>query len=109
MKAPCKKCGKLCYTLAIECNDGYHFGCDRPWFVYILCCSDYTYYTGATNDLEKRIAAHNNGAGAKYTKGRTPVVLMKTFECATKSEALKLEYKIKQLPRDEKLTYVPQG
>jgi putative endonuclease len=78
------------------------------WFVYILCCSDYTYYTGITNNLDKRIAAHNNGTGAKYTKGRRPVVLMKTLECASKSEALKLEYKIKQLPREEKLSYVKE-
>ena len=78
------------------------------WFVYILCCSDYTYYTGITNNLDKRITAHNNGTGAKYTKGRRPVVLMKVFECQTKSEALKLEYKIKQLPREEKLNYVQE-
>ena len=105
MKASCKKCGKICHTLAIELNDGYHFGCDKPWFVYIVCCSDYTYYTGATNNVEKRIQAHNNGVGARYTKSRRPVVLMKTFECPDKSSALKLEYKIKQLPRAEKLNY----
>lgn len=75
------------------------------WYVYILCCSDYTYYTGITNDLDKRIKTHNDGKGAKYTQGRLPVVLMKYHEVATKSEALKLEYKIKQLPRAEKLNY----
>ena len=80
------------------------------WCVYIVKCSDKnnSLYTGITNDLDKRIKAHNDGKGAKYTKGRTPVVLMKTFECKTKSEALKLEYKIKQLPREEKLSYVQE-
>jgi putative endonuclease len=73
------------------------------WYVYLLCCSDNSIYTGITNDLEKRIAKHNAGTGAKYTKGRAPVTLIKSFEVANKSEALKLEYKIKQLSREEKL------
>lgn len=77
------------------------------WFVYILCCSDKTLYTGITNNLEKRIKKHNAGTGARYTKGRRPVTLVKFFECPSKSEALKLEYLIKQLPRKEKLSYVP--
>ena len=67
------------------------------WFVYLLKCSDDTLYCGITNDLDKRIAKHNANKGAKYTKGRTPVTLFKSFECNSKSEALKLEYKIKQL------------
>lgn len=75
------------------------------WFVYILICSDQTLYTGITNNLEKRLAAHNNKKGAKYTKYRTPVTLIKSFEVADKSTALKLEYKIKQLPRSEKLKF----
>lgn len=76
------------------------------WYVYIINCSkDDTLYTGITNNLEKRIAAHNKGTGAKYTKGRTPVTLIKYFECSNKSEALKLEYKIKQLSREEKISY----
>ena len=76
------------------------------WVVYILRCSDDTLYTGITNNLERRIQQHNDGVGAKYTKGRGPVSLIKYFPCPSKSEALKLEYKIKQLPRDKKLTYV---
>jgi putative endonuclease len=75
------------------------------WYVYILLCADDTLYTGITNNLERRIKQHNEGKGAKYTKGRGPVTLVKSIECATKSEALKLEYKIKQLPREEKLLY----
>lgn len=73
------------------------------WFVYLLNCSDATLYCGITNDIDKRIKKHNNGTGAKYTKARRPVSLLKYFECLDKSEALKLEYKIKQMSRDEKL------
>jgi putative endonuclease len=73
------------------------------WYIYLLKCSDDTIYTGITNDLDKRINAHNTGKGAKYTKGRCPVVLLKSFMVETKSEALKEEYRIKQLSRAEKL------
>jgi len=73
------------------------------WFVYILRCSDDTLYTGITNNLERRIKQHNEGKGAKYTRGRGPVTLIKSFECESKSAALKLEFSIKQLPREEKL------
>lgn len=73
------------------------------WFVYLLKCSDDTLYCGITNNLDKRIKTHNTGRGAKYTKARLPVMLFKHFEVSNKSEALKLEYKIKQMPREEKL------
>lgn len=75
----------------------------HKWFVYLLECADKTIYCGITNNLDKRIATHNAGKGAKYTKNRLPVKLIKSFEVADKSEALKLEYKIKQLSREEKL------
>lgn len=80
---------------------------DDIWYVYILECSDQTLYTGITNNLEKRISKHNEGKGAKYTRGRGPVTLVRSFTCSSKSEALKLEYKIKQLSKEEKLSYVP--
>ena len=69
------------------------------WFVYIVECSDKkrSLYTGITNNIDKRIEKHNNGTGAKFTRGRTPVKLIKSFEVVNKSEALKLEYKIKQM------------
>lgn len=79
----------------------------HKWFVYILRCADDTLYTGITNNLEKRINKHNEGKGAKYTRGRGPVALIKSFERLTKSDALKLERQIKKLPREEKLNYVP--
>ncbi len=75
----------------------------HKWFVYILECADGTLYTGITNNLDKRIAAHNAKKGAKYTKSRVPVRLLKAVELLSKSAALKLEYKIKQLPKEEKL------
>lgn len=73
------------------------------WTVYILRCKDDTLYTGITDDLPHRLAAHNAGKGAKYTRGRGPVVLVYREEAADKSAALKREHAIKQLTRAEKL------
>lgn len=68
-------------------------------YTYIVKCSDNTYYTGWTNDIDKRIEAHNSGKGAKYTKNRGPVELVHLEEFATKEEAMKREYAIKQMTR----------
>ena len=68
----------------------------------MLKCSDGTLYTGWTNDLEKRVEAHNSGKGAKYTKARRPVELAYYEEFETKEQAIKREYAIKQLGRKEK-------
>ncbi len=76
------------------------------WVVYLLICSDQTLYCGITNNLQKRIDTHNKGKGAKYCKTRLPVKLFKYFECLNKSEALKIEYKIKQLSRQQKLELI---
>jgi len=75
-------------------------------YAYILKCSDGTLYTGWTNNLEKRIEAHNAGKGAKYTKTRRPVVLKYYEEFETKEQAMKREYAIKQLKRKEKLELI---
>ncbi len=75
---------------------------------YILECSDGTLYTGWTNDIEKRIAAHNAGA-AKYTRVRTPVRLVYTERCETKQHAMKREYQIKRLTRRQKLELIGGG
>lgn len=72
------------------------------YFVYILLCRDNTLYTGWTNDLIKRLGKHNGGRGAKYTRSRTPVCIVYSEECKSKSEAMKEEYRIKQLNRKEK-------
>lgn len=71
-------------------------------YTYILKCHDGTLYTGWTNDIEKRIKAHNEGRGAKYTKCRRPVELVYYEEFETKEEAMKREYAIKHLRRKEK-------
>lgn len=73
------------------------------WTVYILRCADDTLYTGITDDMEKRLKAHNSGKGAKYTRGRTPVDMVYRESCADKSAALKREIAIKKLTRKEKL------
>jgi putative endonuclease len=72
------------------------------WSCYILRCADDTLYTGITNDLEKRLAAHNEGAAAKYTRARGPVELVFIEDCADRSEASKREMAIKNLTRAEK-------
>ena len=69
---------------------------------YILRCSDNTLYTGWTNDMEKRLAAHNDGTGAKYTRGRRPVALVYKEAFATKQEAMRREAAIKKMSRAEK-------
>jgi len=75
----------------------------NPWYVYMVECSDGTIYTGISNNVSKRILAHNSGKGAKYTRSRLPVALKWSQECENRSEASKLEYKIKKLSRKEKL------
>ena len=71
-------------------------------YVYIVECMDGTYYTGWTTDINKRIRMHNIGKGAKYTRYRVPVVLRYVQEFATKQEAMRQEYRIKQLGRAQK-------
>lgn len=75
-------------------------------YTYILKCSDNTLYTGWTNDLEKRLKAHNEGKGAKYTKTRLPVEMVYYESFENKVDAMKREYAIKQLSRKEKLKLI---
>lgn len=71
--------------------------------MYMVQCSDGTLYTGITNDLEKRVEAHNSGKdGARYTKSRRPVKLVYSEQAESKSAAARLEYRIKKLPRSKK-------
>ena len=74
----------------------------NTWKLYILRCGDGTLYTGITTDVEKRLEAHRSGKGAKYTRGRGPLELAYREACGTHSDALKREYQIKQLSRQEK-------
>lgn len=71
-------------------------------FVYIVECSDGTYYTGYTTDVERRVGEHNRGVGARYTRGRRPVCLIHSECYDTKSAAMQREYAIKQLRRSAK-------
>jgi putative endonuclease len=79
------------------------------WKVYIIECSDLTYYTGISNDVEKRIDTHNKKKGAKYTKTRTPVKLVYQQSFETKSLAAKEEWRIKQLTRNQKILLINQN
>ena len=73
------------------------------WFCYLLRCADDTLYCGITNDLEKRLAAHNAGTASKYTRVRNPVSLIFSEPCADRSAASKREMEIKKLSRVKKL------
>lgn len=75
---------------------------ETVWYLYILRCRDDTLYTGITTDVEKRLEAHRCGKGAKYTRGRGPLELVYREACGNHSDALKREYQIKQLSRQEK-------
>ena len=76
------------------------------WFVYILRCADGTLYTGSTTDVEKRLAVHNSGSGAKYTRARRPCTLAYCEEAADRRAALRREAAIKKLTRTEKLALI---
>ncbi len=78
-------------------------------YTYIVQCKDGSLYTGWTNDLSKRIKAHNEGKGAKYTKARRPVKLLYYEKFASKEEAMKREYEIKHMSRKEKEIVIQKG
>lgn len=75
----------------------------RTWHVYLLRCADNSLYCGITNDLNRRLAAHNAGTASKYTRARLPVSLAASTEVDGKSSALKLELAIKKLPAGQKI------
>lgn len=75
---------------------------ENQWYVYIVECRDGTLYTGITDDIPRRMEAHNAGKGAKYTRGRGPVTLVYQEDAPSHSQALRREYYIKQLTRAEK-------
>lgn len=77
-------------------------------YTYIVKCADGSLYTGWTNNLEKRIAAHNAGKGAKYTKSRRPVELVYHEMFETKEQAMSREYTIKQMSRLQKENLILQ-
>ncbi|NOT82665.1 MAG: GIY-YIG nuclease family protein [Gallionella sp.] len=79
------------------------------WFCYLLKCADGTLYCGITNNLNKRLAAHNAGEGAKYTRARIPVELVFYENCENRSNASTRESQIKKLSRKAKLNLIQVG
>ena len=78
----------------------------RVWCVYLLRCADGTLYTGITNDLPGRLAAHASGRGARYTRGRGPFALLHNEPARTRSAALRREHELKRLRRRDKLAFL---
>ena len=76
------------------------------WHVYIVECADGSLYTGIARDVDARIATHNDGAGAKYTRGRLPVILRYQETARDRSRASQREHAIKQLSRDGKFALI---
>jgi len=79
---------------------------DLDWVVYILLCSDNTLYTGITNNLPNRLKMHNSGKGSKYCRSRLPLILKAFWVVKDRSEASKLESKIKKMKRSDKLLLI---
>ena len=79
---------------------------DKKYYVYILQTVDNTLYCGFTDDVEKRFEAHKNGEGAKYTRSHKPLKIVYTQRFETKSEAMKEEYRIKKLSRQDKIKLI---
>ena len=75
----------------------------ESWMTYLLLCADGKIYCGVTNDMEKRLDAHNRGIASRFTRGRLPVRLLAKSRAMGKAEAFGLEYRIKRLPRNKKL------
>jgi putative endonuclease len=76
---------------------------NKSWLVYLLCCNDNSLYTGSTNNIEKRLITHNQGIASKYTRSRLPVKLLATSKKMSKYDALRMEMRIKKLPKNKKL------
>lgn len=79
---------------------------ESKWYLYVLECSDGTYYTGISNDIPRRVAMHNAGTASRYTRARRPVKIIHRKRCRSRSDALKKEYALKQLTREEKEGYL---
>ncbi|MBI5847859.1 MAG: GIY-YIG nuclease family protein [Nitrospirae bacterium] len=80
-----------------------HLAQNDQWCVYILRCRNNSLYTGMTNNIERRLKAHEQGRGSKYVRSWRPFELVKTIPCRNAGEARKLEYELKRLSRSEKI------
>lgn len=78
------------------------------YYIYVIRCSDNSLYTGYTNDVERRFRLHEQGKGAKYTRGRAPLILEYVESFPTKSEALKAEYAFKKLTKRQKERFLQE-
>ena len=76
---------------------------NKSWVVYILRCNDNSLYTGLTSDVEKRLIAHNKGIASKYTRARLPVKLITMSRRMNRKEAMRLEIRIKRMPKEKKI------
>jgi len=83
-------------------EEGATYGGGRSYVLYIIECSDGSFYTGVTNDIERRLGEHNAGKASKYTRTRLPVELRYTENCADRAAALARECQVKRLSRKEK-------
>jgi putative endonuclease len=97
-----------------ECStlDGSFNKCEplsAKWYVYMILCNDYSVYVGITTNVDQRYVKHVQGKGAKYTRAHPPIKLLRTWECANRSEASKLEHYFKSLTRPRKLYAVAHG
>jgi putative endonuclease len=89
-------------VLSIFARFLYDGRCVKPWFVYIAECNDGSLYCGIAGDVEARIAKHDAGKGARYTRGRGPLVVRAVKKCKTHGDALRLEIAVKKLTREAK-------
>ncbi|MDF0604676.1 GIY-YIG nuclease family protein [Neisseriaceae bacterium TC5R-5] len=83
-------------------------GSNKPWFVYVLRCSNGALYTGITTDVTRRYAQHCAGKGARYTRLNPPLNIAQIWECENRSRALQMEYAFKQLSSQAKQSFLQQ-
>lgn len=98
-------------VLAVPATNGYGgrmAGYER-WYVYLARCGDGSLYTGIARDVQRRLAQHASGKGARYTRGRGPISLFAARACNSRSTALRLELLVKSLPRTDKETLAQKG
>lgn len=92
----------MCYSFAIM--KAKKKPVNKSWVVYLLRCNDNSLYTGLTSDIEKRLIAHNKGVASKYTRARLPVKLITMSGCMNRKEAMRLEIRIKRMPKEKKIS-----
>lgn len=81
----------------------------KPWYVYILKCGDGSFYTGITTDIDRRLREHKLGKGAKYTARRHPIELLEHVTVSNRSQALRLEHRVKKAKKENKLEVLKCG